>query len=203
MSIQPRRIRLKPWLLAQVDSARYPGLQWLHPDHRLFQIPWKHATRHVPTSDEENTIFKVRVRVLHSPKTTTKGSPWVKQELKSLPLLSFCFGSGRGETLVFVLQAWAVETGKYQEGVDEPDPAKWKANLRCALNKSREFQLKYDGTKETPVKPYKIYEVCEQPGAAGEDPGFGTTVTPKRNRISTEQFFFFQTAPRRTTTKTR
>ncbi|PKK22067.1 interferon regulatory factor 5 [Columba livia] len=87
----PRRVRLRPWLVAQVSSRRYPGLRWL--------------------------------------------------------------------------DAWAQETGKFREGVDAPDPPKWKATLRCALNKSREFRLLFDGTKATPLRPYKVYELCEGPPA--------------------------------------
>ncbi|XP_032543998.1 interferon regulatory factor 5 isoform X2 [Chiroxiphia lanceolata] len=120
----PRRVRLKPWLVAQVSSRRFPGLRWLDPEQRRFVIPWGHATRNPPGPQDHDTIFK----------------------------------------------AWAQETGRFRAG-DPPDPPRWKATLRCALNKSREFRLLLDGPRASPAQPFRVYELCEGPpgGADGGD----------------------------------
>uniref|UniRef100_UPI0031F5DB22 Interferon regulatory factor n=1 Tax=Danio rerio TaxID=7955 RepID=UPI0031F5DB22 len=50
--------RLRPWLEEQIQSGRYPGVQWLDQSARVFQIPWKHAARHGWNIDKDATLFR-------------------------------------------------------------------------------------------------------------------------------------------------
>lgn len=56
-------------------------------------------------------------------------------------------------------QAWAVYKGKYREGRDKADPTMWKTRLRCALNKSTDFQEVPERNQLDITEPYKVYSI--------------------------------------------
>lgn len=51
--------RLKQWLIEQIQSGQYSGLQWEDDSHTLFRIPWKHAGKQDYNQEVDASIFKV------------------------------------------------------------------------------------------------------------------------------------------------
>uniref|UniRef100_A0ABM5G4Y5 Interferon regulatory factor 4-like n=1 Tax=Pogona vitticeps TaxID=103695 RepID=A0ABM5G4Y5_9SAUR len=51
-------LRLKDWLVAQVESGRYPGLRWEDRERKLFRIPWKHAAKQDYQQQQDAALFK-------------------------------------------------------------------------------------------------------------------------------------------------
>lgn len=64
---RPPPMRLKEWLVAQVDSGRYPGLCWENGEKTLFRIPWKHAAKQDYRQQEDAALFKVSAPSRGSP----------------------------------------------------------------------------------------------------------------------------------------
>nr|UIR15473.1 interferon regulatory factor 10 [Pagrus major] len=56
-----------------------------------------------------------------------------------------------------LFKAWAVYKGKFREGRDKADPTMWKTRLRCALNKSTDFQEVPERNQLDITEPYKVY----------------------------------------------
>lgn len=59
-------------------------------------------------------------------------------------------------------QAWALFKGKFREGIDKPDPPTWKTRLRCALNKSNDFEELVDRSQLDISDPYKVYRIVPE-----------------------------------------
>ncbi|XP_057208345.1 interferon regulatory factor 4 isoform X2 [Triplophysa rosa] len=61
-----------------------------------------------------------------------------------------------------LFKAWALFKGKYREGVDKPDPPTWKTRLRCALNKSSDFEEVVGESQLDISEPFKVYCVIPE-----------------------------------------
>lgn len=57
--------------------------------------------------------------------------------------------------------------GKYKEGIDKPDPPTWKTRLRCALNKSNDFDELVDRSQLDISEPYKVYRIIPEEAKKG------------------------------------
>ncbi|KAM4604849.1 interferon regulatory factor 4a [Polymixia lowei] len=66
-----------------------------------------------------------------------------------------------------LFKAWALFKGKYKEGVDKPDPPTWKTRLRCALNKSNDFDELVDKSQLDISEPYKVYRIIPEEAKKG------------------------------------
>ncbi|XP_029973773.1 interferon regulatory factor 10 [Salarias fasciatus] len=64
-----------------------------------------------------------------------------------------------------LFKAWAVYKGKYREGRDKADPTMWKTRLRCALNKSTDFQEVPERNQLDITEPYKVYFIHHDSGS--------------------------------------
>ncbi|XP_018533852.1 interferon regulatory factor 3 isoform X2 [Lates calcarifer] len=79
---------LIPWLRAQIDSGKYPGVQWTNPERTEFSIPWKHALRQ-DSSDTDILIFKAWAEVSGNGRAQGDPSVWKRNFRSALRAKGF------------------------------------------------------------------------------------------------------------------
>ncbi|KAG9282545.1 interferon regulatory factor 4 [Astyanax mexicanus] len=77
-----------------------------------------------------------------------------------------------------LFKAWALFKGKYREGIDKPDPPTWKTRLRCALNKSNDFEELVERSQLDTSDPYKVYRVIPEGNRRTSKPSDTSTTSP-------------------------
>jgi len=58
-----------------------------------------------------------------------------------------------------VFMEWAKHSGRFREGVDQPEPIVWKTRLRCALNKMSDVRELQGKSRLDHDNPYRVYEL--------------------------------------------
>ncbi|XP_050393568.1 interferon regulatory factor 2 isoform X2 [Patella vulgata] len=60
-----------------------------------------------------------------------------------------------------VFERWAMHTGKFREG-ETPDPKKWKANFRCALNSLPDINEEKNLSNTKGNNAYRVYKMAKE-----------------------------------------
>ncbi|XP_030831517.1 interferon regulatory factor 4-like [Strongylocentrotus purpuratus] len=90
-----------------------------------------------------------------------KGLQWLDKEKTLFKIPSKLAGQHdydpQEDAKIFML--WSRNTGKYKEGIMEPEPAVWKTRLRTALNKLPDIEEIREKTQFDIPEPYRVYKL--------------------------------------------
>ncbi|KAM8836527.1 interferon regulatory factor 3 isoform 1-T2 [Spinachia spinachia] len=79
---------LIPWLRAEIDSGRHPGVIWTNPERTEFSVPWKHALRQ-DSCHTDILIFKAWAEVSGSGRAHGEPSVWKRNFRSALRVKGF------------------------------------------------------------------------------------------------------------------
>ncbi|KAJ8416541.1 hypothetical protein AAFF_G00358290 [Aldrovandia affinis] len=104
------------------------------------------------------------------------GLKWVNRE-KRIFQIAWMHAARHGwdvEKDAPLFRNWAIHTGKYQPGVDKPDPKTWKANFRCAMNSLPDIEEVKDKSIKKGTNAFRVYKMLlpsERPTKKGKKRG--------------------------------
>ncbi|MBN3281696.1 IRF2 factor, partial [Polyodon spathula] len=89
------------------------------------------------------------------------GLKWVNREKKifQIPWMHAARHGWDVEKDAPLFRNWAIHTGKYQPGVDKPDPKTWKANFRCAMNSLPDIEEVKDKSIKKGSHAFRVYRM--------------------------------------------
>ncbi|KAM8940079.1 interferon regulatory factor 2 isoform 2-T2 [Pelodytes ibericus] len=101
------------------------------------------------------------------------GLKWLNKEKKifQIPWMHAARHGWDVEKDAPLFRNWAIHTGKYQPGIDKPDPKTWKANFRCAMNSLPDIEEVKDKSMKKGNNAFRVYRmipVAERPSKRGK-----------------------------------
>ncbi|XP_033870420.1 interferon regulatory factor 2-like isoform X4 [Acipenser ruthenus] len=101
------------------------------------------------------------------------GFKWVNKEKKifQIPWMHAARHGWDVEKDAPLFRNWAIHTGKYQPGLDKPDPKTWKANFRCAMNSLPDIEEVKDKSIKKGSHAFRVYRMLtltERPTKKGK-----------------------------------
>ncbi|XP_029440085.1 interferon regulatory factor 2 [Rhinatrema bivittatum] len=103
------------------------------------------------------------------------GLKWLNKEQKifQIPWMHAARHGWDVERDAPLFKNWAIHTGKFQPGVDKPDPKTWKANFRCAMNSLPDVVEVKDKSMKKGNNAFRVYRMLpwsERPPKKGKKP---------------------------------